>query len=590
MARHNHQRMHRGDGRPRSGIVIWLSLAALVALLGVGLQRSLLADAPPSDEFQEQLAAGEFAPALRAAEGETDAADRDGRLVQLAKAQAQVGESDAAFSTLASVYDDLKRNDALKEAKTLAPAEGSRGGMANFSQLIQMITNTVKPLSWEDGGGEGRIEPFNNGVYVDASGVLKRSIKPQKAEGLAVARLEARKAGDNTNARLAAGLRKVSLPRLEKHVQLALAKGQQPSDEMLHLAGLEKIKYVLVYPETGDLVLAGPASAWRRDAEGRDVSTKTGRPVIGLDDVVVMLRYFAEKPQGTFGCSINPTEEGLAKTKQFAQQSSAAPLKPGQRPAWLKKIREQMGRQTITVDGIDPRTRVAKVLVEADYRMKLVGMGLEEGTVDVPSYLHLVKLERGQSPPALDVLRWWFTLKYDAVQATEARDAYELRGSGVQVKSENELLTDLGQQVHTGQSDAINAEFAHRFTEHFASLAAKYPVYADLQNMFDLALVSALVQSEKLADQTHWHMTCFLDPGQYQVVLGAAPTSVDSVLNHRVLGGKHILVGVSGGVHAQPWSLVKHEAIATDTYGKLQAERVGATVDKDLPLEAWWWD
>src|SRR4029079_9479282 len=106
----------------------------------------------------------------------------------------------------------------------------------------------------------------------------------------------------------------------------------------------------------------------------------------------------------------NPTSEGLARTRDFAEHSSAAPLKPGQRPAWLKKLREQLGRQTITVDGIDPRTRFARVMVEADYRMKLVGMGLEEGTIDVPSYLQLVGAKRGASAP-LDVLRWWFTLK-----------------------------------------------------------------------------------------------------------------------------------------------------------------------------------
>ena len=50
---------------------------------------------------------------------------------------------------------------------------------------------------------------------------------------------------------------------LEKQVQLRLAAGRRPTDEMLTLAGLEKIKYVFVYPETGDVVLAGPAGAWR---------------------------------------------------------------------------------------------------------------------------------------------------------------------------------------------------------------------------------------------------------------------------------------------------------------------------------------
>ena len=42
------------------------------------------------------------------------------------------------------------------------------------------------------------------------------------------------------------------------------------------------------------------------------------------------------------------------------------------------------------------------------------------------------------------------------------------------------------------QSEPLNAEFAHRFTTHFAALAKKYPVYADLQNIFDLALVASL--------------------------------------------------------------------------------------------------
>jgi hypothetical protein len=358
---------------------------------------------------------------------------------------------------------------------------------------------------------------------------------------------------------------------------------------MLHLAGLEKIQYVLVYPDSGELVLAGPASAWRGDDEGRAVSRATGRPVLKLDDLVVVLRYLSAAPQATFGCSINPTEEGLARTRALAEQSAAKPLKPGAVGAWLRKLRQQMGRQSIAVEGINPRTRVARVLVEADYRMKLVGMGLEDGTIDVPSYLDLVGAQRAAAPPALDVLRWWFTLKYDAVHATADRDAFEIRGPGVQVMSENELLTALGQRVHTGQSQPLNAEFAQRFTTHFAALAQKYPVYADLQNIFDLALVSALIQSQKLANRVGWHLTCFLDPAQYHVALGPAPQSVESVINHRVVGGKQIVVGVSGGVRVEPWRFVSARAIATDTYGALEARRAIAE-KKDLPLEAWWWD
>ena len=38
---------------------------------------------------------------------------------------------------------------------------------------------------------------------------------------------------------------------------------------------------------------------------------------------------------------------------------------------------DALGRQDITMYGIDPRTHAGRVLVEADYRMKLVGIGLE---------------------------------------------------------------------------------------------------------------------------------------------------------------------------------------------------------------------
>ncbi|REK12283.1 MAG: DUF1598 domain-containing protein [Planctomycetota bacterium] len=363
-----------------------------------------------------------------------------------------------------------------------------------------------------------------------------------------------------------------------------------PDEEMQNLAGLEKIEYVLVYPDSGDLVLAGPAGSWHTDEEGRQVSRHTGRPVVQLDDLVVLLRYLHGTPGAAFACSINPTQEGLARTRKFAKESSATPLRRGERSGFLKQLERCMGRQNITVEGIDPRTRVARVMVEADYRMKLVGMGLEDGTVDVPSYLDLVRVKPGEAPPPLDVLRWWFTLKYSAVVATPQGHAFEIRGPGVQVLSENELLTKLGRRVHTGKSQPTNQEFANRFTRHFADLAEKYPVYADLQNIFDLALVCALIQSEGLAEQVGWHLTCFGDPDQYQVDLGPAPQSVDTVINHRLIGGKHLIVGVSGGVRVEPWELVQPTAMTREGNGELTTMHDSSGADRELPIGAWWWD
>jgi hypothetical protein len=167
---------------------------------------------------------------------------------------------------------------------------------------------------------------------------------------------------------------------------------------------------------------------------------------------------------------------------------------------------------------------------------------------------------------------------------------FELRGQGVKVLSENEMLDATGGRVHTGKSDALNAQFAQNFTKHFAELSAKYPIYAELRNLCDLALVGALMRSENLPDKVRWHLLHFGDPQQYQVPLENAPQTVETVINHRVVNKVNIIVGVSGGVRIDPNSLVKPTAIKTDDYGLLKADRIGAAPKKDETRQRWWWD
>jgi hypothetical protein len=57
-------------------------------------------------------------------------------------------------------------------------------------------------------------------------------------------------------------LRKVSLTRLERELQIRAARGLPADEELQALAGLQRIQYVFVYPESGDVVLAGPAGDW----------------------------------------------------------------------------------------------------------------------------------------------------------------------------------------------------------------------------------------------------------------------------------------------------------------------------------------
>lgn len=540
----------------------------------------------------DYLAAGEFGPARQMIEG-ADENQRDRWLAQLAEAQANAGMRRASLDSASSIYDDNSRSQTF-DSLSNQPIGGmpSRGGaaLADFDSLIDLVTSTISPDTWDEVGGPGAIEPFPTGVLVDASGLMKRLSDGDAAggEALRLARESAAAApAERGDVRRASSLRKVSLTRLERQLQRLHAEGKRPTEAMENFAGLRRVKYIFIYPETRDIVLAGPAGGWTVDHEGRAIDADSGAPVLQLDDFVVVLRN-AFSDESVFGCAITPRKANLAAVKSYLGESAKKPLKPHQRESWLKGLRDVLGRQDISVFGIDPRTHAARVMVEADYRMKLVGMGLEDGTKGVTSYLDSVKIPAGGSPPPMDVLRWWFTLNYEALRKSEAGDAFELHGPGAKVLSENEMLTSRGERVHTSKSSALNSQFAHSFTKHFDVLAAKYPIYAELRNVFDLAMVAGIIRTQDLHGQLDCRLTHYLDEERYQPRLGPAPKEVETVMNHRVIDRKHIVVGVSGGVSVDARQLVRPTSLKLDEYGLLKGTHRQAK--PAAPMNVWWWD
>ena len=575
------------------GGLIWRFATRFSVFLAVAALPIAVGAEDLTEQVRAHLEAGEFGPARDLAAGVDDVGLRDRLLRGVAAAQANVGARRASVDTASYIDGDRARSRALGEIGSGPVAGfGEMGGgpVADFEPLIELITSTIAPETWDEVGGPGAVDGFEGGVFVDTGGMLRKILIESGSASLAAIRNKAASSTGNTDVRRISPLRKVSLRRLEKQAEMLRALGRDPDDVMQSLAGIYQVKYVLFYPEQGDVVLAGPAGDWRVNDEGRKINVETGRPVLNLDDLVVCLRN-ALVEDGKFGCTINPRKENLAATQKFLATTK---LKGA---AWREKIQETLGTQDIEVFGVDPRTRLARVMVEADYRMKLVGMGLEDGTAGVNSYLDSVELDADGKPPATDVIRWWFALNYEAVHATEARNAFQLKGPGVKVLSENELLTERGERVHTGKSDAPTREFAHSFTKHFDRLAEKYPIYAELRNIFDLALVAAVIKSEDMPGQIGWSLSHFGPPRNdgtlaYEVELGAAAKHVDTVMNHRIIRARratHNVVGVSGGVSVDTNQLVKKGAIRVDRYGLMKADH-SASKPKNLPRDAWWWD
>ncbi len=567
----------------------WCTYGFALALFVAGQQvaRAVELETP---ELAEQLAAGEFAPARVFIDQARNPSERDALLADLSAAQAAAGAARASIESAGAIRDEHARGAAFANLGDKVTARHGGGVQPDFDSLIELITSTIAPTSWTEVGGVGAIQQFESGVHIDAAGTARKRLVQDNSDWLKELRQQARTAAAaGSSVRSSSGLRKVSLSRLEREVQMRLASGEPLEEDIAYLAGLQRVQYVLVYPDTGDLVLAGPAGGWQRDAEGRMVSVDTGRPVVQLNDLVCLLRAFRTSSGGAVTCSIDPRAENLAAAQAFINQHSGQPLKASGRKAWLAGIRDQVGLQDVRFKGIDPRTRVAQVLFEADYRMKLVGIGLEEPVPGVVSYLDSVQVKAGQPAPPMDVLRWWFTMNYSAILSGANGQAYQLRGQGVQVQSENELLAANGQRRHTGQSNGMNQAFANSFTRNFEALAEKYPIYAELQNVFDLAMVVALLESERIADRVGCQFSTFNNANDFVIPLGPAPRTVESVMNHRVVQGRQIIAAVSGGVRVDPFAALGASPMKADSAGKLGSERERSQPGK-VPSDRWWWD
>ena len=464
--------------------------------------------------------------------------ERDQWLGKLALAQLQHGDSDGAKDSLRRIYSTGE----LTRAAT-AVAQEARGGAtgADFQSLIDLITTTVEPDSWDDVGGPGTVQEFPGGVAVNAQGVVSKAKPRKQSRTLDVIRETSRDPHANLDVRKSSKLRMVSLPRLERELMIRQVMGETPTEAMTHLAGLFEIQYVFVYPESNDVIIAGPAASWRDDENGRAV-TATGRPVLLLDDLVCLLQN-AQRHQGKFGCSIDPKRENLAATKAFLARPTGT-LKPSQTRRWVNQIRKTLGLQNIHVYGIDAGSHAAHVIVEADYHMKLVGMGLEPSVDRLESYLD--SIDRHSIPQSMDVLRWWFTLKPDGLVRNQDGTAFEFAAQVVRLQCENEQLSRDGTRSRTGSSSELNQQFAHQFTQQFDQLRRRYPLYAQLDNIFRMALVAGLIQSSQVNAQVDWRADWFVKA--VRPVLAVAPAEVESIVNHRVIDRRHVVVGVSGGV------------------------------------------
>lgn len=439
-----------------------------------------------------------------------------------------------------------------------------------------------------NGGGAGGGNTVNNfaapiaGVDVDATGVLKiRQHDPM----LARQRLAAVRRMGPSDLMTSSELRKISLNRLEAAVAAKLAAGEPISDDMLALAGLTSVQYVFFYPETNDIVIAGPAEGFVADPTERFVGIETGRPSVLLEDLVTAMRAYApgQNPTGVISVSIDPTADGLQKMQQFLV-SVQGRVTPGDANRLASGLKQNLGLQTVSINGVPSTTHFARVLVEADYRMKLVGIGLERLPVRMKSY---VERANPATVAANAMERWYFQPSYDGVSVSEDGLAMRIEERGVQLVGENERV-NAGRRVATKRVNKASQAFCQDFTEKYPMIAERVRIYAELRQLMDVSIAAAYIQEQDFYGQSGWAMTVLGDESQLPVEKYTAPQQVETAVN-AVWRGNTLMTPLGGGVQMQPRKALGKEHLIVDRKG--QNVRVKKSAGpSELSDGQWWWD
>jgi hypothetical protein len=356
------------------------------------------------------------------------------------------------------------------------------------------------------------------GVFVDPSGTLRQ----RAVDGRELNQIRAR-ARLATSDRTAGELHFVSLNKLLAEARKHIEQDQPLPDSIKHLEGLTQVRYVLAYPDESDLVIAGVAEEIDKSTPLQPRGRTTGRPVLHFDDLIVALRMARDGGRmEPIGCSIDLPPNTMQVGKDLRQKYARG----GNVRQMMRELAEQMGPQNVRYLGVPADSRIAFVCVAADYKLKRYTHGVE--APPVPGIGHGVDNSR------VAANGWWFEASYEPMLIAPDGNSFEFRGPRLVLKAGGVPFDE------KGATEKAKA-FARNFNAKLPQLVALNPLFADLQNVTDLALLAALIRHDKLDDRTGLDLS-FWRSEAYRPDPVPTPRTADTIVNY--IAGSVVAGGV----------------------------------------------
>jgi hypothetical protein len=428
-------------------------------------------------------------------------------------------------------------------------------------------------LTWAGHSGFGRFGAVG-GVSIKADGVVSQAA----VEDVKLYRSELEKESIDISADMKqpVELRKISLRQIEQAFANAEKDGTPLPDEIRFLAGIQRIQYVLIYPEQNDIVLAGPGEGWKIAPNATRVGVTTGRPVLRVEDLLIALRSVEEARQGGITVSIDPTASGRQQFEAFMSKQKVFS------PAVLPGIEKALGPQEIKVTGVPDTSRFARILVASDFRMKRIAMKLDESPLaSLPSFLDVMKRDRVKLDNMMP--RWWLACNYEPLGKSPDGLAWEIRGPGVKCMTEDEIIATDGSVKQTGKANPAAQKWADMMTEQYDELSAKEPVFGELRNLMDLCVVAALIAKEDLLAKANLKLPALTNAdSKTGLTQWHAPKTVATQCSF-IKRDREYIITASGGVEIASWA-VADRAVESPEVGQVRTKAAASGSAGNL----WW--
>jgi hypothetical protein len=165
--------------------------------------------------------------------------------------------------------------------------------------------------------------------------------------------------------------------------------------------------------------------------------------------------------------------------------------------------------------------------------------------------------------------RWWMACNYEPLAKSEDGLAWELRGPGVKVMTEDEIIGADGSVKGSGKANPVAQEWSDLMTEHYDELSAKEPIFGELRNLMDMCVISALISKEGLLERANLELPTILgENSKLELASNYAPKSIATQCSF-VKRDREYLITASGGVDIASWE-VASKAVTEPGVGQIR--------------------